>query len=254
MALSGLLSGILAGFLGIGGGTLLVPILLALGYTPIQSVATSSLAIAITATSGTLQNWRMGVLQPAQVLAMGVPALGVAQLGVYLAAWFSPRLLLIGFGSLMLLNLYLFQLRRSMALRSTGMSPARSSPPCSISVLLARGLTGSAAGLLAGLFGVGGGSIMVPLQMLILGDPLKQAIQTSLGVIVLTAIAAMVGHALQGNVLFDVGIVLGLGGLLGVQLSTRWLPRLPDPWIAIAFRSLLFGLACYAFWRAWMFE
>lgn len=58
--LSGLFSGILSGFLGIGGGTVLVPLLVLVGYEPVQAVATSLLAIAITATSGTVQNWRMG--------------------------------------------------------------------------------------------------------------------------------------------------------------------------------------------------
>lgn len=256
MALSGLFSGILAGFLGIGGGTVLVPILLAFGYTPIQAVATSSLAIAITALSGTIQNWRMGVLQPARVLAMGIPALLVAQGGVLLASGIPSRLLLIGFGCLMLLNIYLFKLRRRAVQQAilTKVDPPKIAETSTHqrSSLLVRGLTGSAAGLLAGLFGVGGGSIMVPLQILLLGDPLKQSIQTSLGVIVLTAIAAMVGHALQGNVIFEVGIALGLGGLIGAQVSTRFLPRLPEHWIAIAFRGLLFSLACYAFWRALM--
>ena len=49
LTFSGIFTGILAGFFGIGGGTVLVPLLIALGYTPLQAVATSSLAIAITA-------------------------------------------------------------------------------------------------------------------------------------------------------------------------------------------------------------
>jgi uncharacterized protein len=104
---------------------------------------------------------------------------------------------------------------------------------------------------MAGLFGVGGGAIMVPLQMLLLGDPIKRAVQTSLGVIVITAIAATAGHALRGNLVLWGGFALGLGGLLGAQVSTRYLPKLPDRWIAIAFRGLLLVLAGYSFWRAW---
>ncbi len=56
----GLFSGILAGLLGIGGGTILVPLLVAIGYVPVKAVATSSLAILITSISGSVQNWRMG--------------------------------------------------------------------------------------------------------------------------------------------------------------------------------------------------
>ena len=105
--------------------------------------------------------------------------------------------------------------------------------------------------MMAGLFGIGGGAIMVPLQLLLLNESLKRAIQTSLGVIVLTAIAATVGHSLRGNVVYTGGIALGLGGLLGAQLSTRFLPKLPDHLIAIAFRGLLLLLSGYSFWRAW---
>lgn len=246
MVLGGVFTGILAGFLGIGGGTVLVPLLIVLGYSPIQAVATSALAIAITACSGTFQNWRMGVLLPRQIMTMGVPALIMAQLGVSLASSFSQRLLLFGFGGLMLLNIFLFQLRKELV---QGQDGSAKQPFCS--PLVARGVTGGLAGLMAGLFGVGGGAIMVPLQMLLLGDPIKQAVQTSLGVIVLTAIAATVGHALRGNVVLWGGFVLGLGGLLGAQVSTRYLPKLPDRWIAIAFRGLLLVLAGYSFWRAW---
>lgn len=245
MALGGVLTGILAGFLGIGGGTVLVPLLLLLGYSPIQAVATSSLAIAITACSGTLQNWRMGVLRPRQILIMGVPALVMAQVGVGLASSLSQKLLLFGFGGLMLLNIALFQLRKRLMHRR-----GRESPSHRLSSTVARGMTGGLGGLMAGLFGVGGGAIMVPLQILLLGDPIKRAIQTSLGVIVITAIATTIGHGVRGNVVYFGGVALGFGGLFGVQVSTRFLPKLPDEWIAIAFRGLLVMLAGYSFWRA----
>lgn len=92
---------------------------------------------------------------------------------------------------------------------------------------------------------------MVPLQMVLLREPIKRAIQTSLGVIVLTAIAATAGHALRGNVNVFAGLCLGLGGLLGVQFSTRALPKLPDRLVSLLFRTLLFGLAFYILTQAW---
>ena len=138
----------------------------------------------------------------------------------------------------------------------------RSSRNQASSLVAARIFTGGAAGLLAGLFGVGGGVIMVPLQIVLLGETIKGAIQTSLGVIVITAISACLGHAVHGNLwltsdsLFEQkivigGIIMGMGGLLGAQLSTRLLPKLPDEIITIAFRTLLAILAVYIFWQAW---
>jgi uncharacterized membrane protein YfcA len=246
LALGGLVSGILAGLFGIGGGTVLVPLLVAMGYSPLQSVATSTLAIVITAVSGTLQNWRMGTLHRNRILGLGIPALIAAQGGVSLAASLSAQGLLLGFGGLMLLNIGLFQLRQwAIAQAQTTPRPLFNFPP-----LVARVITGIIAGLLAGLFGVGGGAIMVPLQLVFLGEPLKQAIQTSLAVVVLTAISACIGYSRQGQVVVLAGVIVGLGGLMGAQVSTRLLPKLPDVVISVAFRGILLALAIYSFWRA----
>lgn len=245
LAVSGLISGVLAGFLGIGGGTVLVPLLVALNYTPVQAVATSSLAILITSISGSIQNWRMGYFDFKRVISIGFPALLTAQLGVYLADRFLPYVLLMAFGLLLITNIYLVDLRQRLTANHQAIKQQTLNP------VLARISTGSAAGILAGLFGVGGGVIIVPLQILLLGESIKVSIQTSLGVIIITAISACIGHALSGNVLFVEGVLLGIGGLLGVQISTRILPKLPDEVISFTFRTMLAILSVYIFWQAW---
>lgn len=246
----GLLSGILAGLLGIGGGTVLVPFLVALQVNAVAAVATSSLAILLTSISGSVQNWRTGKLDFKRVLGLGLPALFTAQAGVYLAeAVKSHSYILLGaFGCLLLLNIYLVDLKKQLEARQK-QSTAPASPQYNPS--FARSLTGGLAGVLAGFFGVGGGVIMVPLQILLLGEPIKLAIQTSLGVIVLTAISACVGHALYGNVLVLPGLLLGVGGLVGAQLSTRLLPKLSDRLVSLIFRVFLGLLSIYTFWQAW---
>ncbi|MEG3898778.1 MULTISPECIES: sulfite exporter TauE/SafE family protein [unclassified Microcoleus] len=270
---AGIFAGILAGFLGIGGGTVIVPLLVTLNYTPVQAVATSGLSIVITAISGSIQNWRMGYLSLSQVAGIGFPAVITAQIGAYLAGIFPPYLLLLTFGLLLWLNIYLIEVRKRVTAKKKaeaeqgqlgGQAGQGENPqlpitnyqlPHNSNILFnptfAKIATGSAAGLLAGLFGVGGGVIMVPLQILLLGESIKTAIQTSLGVIVITAISATAGHAARGNVLWVVGLILGGGGLLGVQVSTRFLPRLPDRIVSLAFRSLLAILSIYIFWQAW---
>lgn len=245
LILGGLISGLLAGLLGIGGGTVLVPILVTLNYTPVQAVATSSLAIVLTSISGSIQNWRMGYLDFRRVLPIGIPALITAQLGVFLANQFQPDLLLMAFGLLLIVNIFLVRLRKSLEQQEPTKNTVKISP------ILSRFGTGISAGLLAGLFGIGGGVIMVPLQMLLLGEKIKVAIQTSLGVIVITAIAATMGHALKGNVLFGVGLILGIGGLIGAQISTRYLPKLPEKIVSLSFNLLLTVLSVYSFWQAW---
>ncbi|MDJ1173095.1 sulfite exporter TauE/SafE family protein [Roseofilum capinflatum] len=245
LASGGLLAGILAGFLGIGGGTVLVPLLTTLGYSPVESVATSSLSILITASSGTVQNWRMGYLKLSKVLLLGFPAMITAQVGSIFADRLPSYLLLFCFGLLLLLNLYLVQVRKTLTQSEPTIEEPQFNPT------LARMITGSIAGFMAGFLGVGGGVIMVPLQILWLGETIKDAVRTSLGVIVLTALSACIGHALQNNVVPLAGILLGTGGLIGVQISTRFLPTLEDRVITFGFRLLLALLATYVFWQAW---
>lgn len=247
LVLFGIISGTLAGILGIGGGSLLVPVLVAIGFTPVHAVGTSNLAIIITAISGSVQNWRMGYLDIKNVLSIGLPALLTAQVGAYLAEKISPAPLLVAFACLLLTNIYLMDLRKKLAVEDSDAGDRTESS----FKLIFQLLTGASAGLLAGLFGVGGGLIMVPLQILLLGEPIKSAIQTSLGVIVITAISASIAHSLYGNVFWIEGTLLGIGGLLGAQMGTRYLPKLSDNTVRLSFRVLLFTLAAYTFWKAW---
>ncbi|BAZ82726.1 sulfite exporter TauE/SafE family protein [Sphaerospermopsis kisseleviana CS-549] len=263
LAFAGIIAGILAGFLGIGGGTVLVPLLISLGNESIQAVATSSLSIVITASAGSIQNWRMGYLDINNVLSMALPALITAQIGVFLANLFPEYLLLFTFGLLLISNIYLVDLRKKIVARKKIQEEGNQDQEFveennetntnvhKIQEFWHRIITGGTGGLLAGLFGVGGGIIMVPLQIVLLNENIKKAIQTSLGVIVITAISATAGHAYSGNVLWLTGAILGFGGLLGVQFSTRFLPKLPDKVVSLAFRSLLAILSIYIFWKAW---
>jgi uncharacterized protein len=240
----GLLSGVLAGFMGIGGGSVMVPLLDALGYSTIEAVATSSLAILIISVSGTFQNWRMGYFDLKRVLALGAPAALMALVGSQIANVLPKYLLLTIFGLLMYLNIYLVSLRRDLT-ELEAPQTKKWNPTAS------RILTGGVAGIVAGLVGVGGGVIMVPLQMLLLGEAIKVAIQTSLGVVVLTAVFAVAGHARNGHVLGLEGLMLGAGGLLGAQLSTRFLPKLSDAAVSLIFRIAVAILGSYALFQAW---
>ena len=72
-----------------------------------------------------------------------------------------------------------------------------------------------------------------------------------MGVIVITSISACIGHAYSGNILWLPGIILGAGGLMGAQISTRFLPRLGDRLVIISFNSLLGLLSLYVFHQAY---
>lgn len=241
----GLFSGLLAGIFGIGGGTVLVPIIKSLGYSPVQAVATSTLVIIMTSVSASWQNWSTGNLKLKRVVLLGLPALFTAQIGVAIASAVSPYVLLMAFASFLMMNILLAGLRKKVVAQGDNQQQLIDNP------LVARLLTGGTAGLLAGLFGVGGGVILVPLQILLLKEKIKSAIQTSLGVIVITSISACVGHAAKGHILWMTGLILGMGGLVGAQISSRFLPKLPDLFVALCFNILLGMLSIYVFYQAY---
>ena len=254
LVISGLFAGILAGLLGIGGGTVLVPILLAFGHTFSQATATSSLAIVITATSGTIQNWRMGYIDFKKVIFLALPAACTAFFSAGIAKLIPAQNRIVAFGILLLFTIYLVELRKKLSKKQEEAAENQENQQnqeSQVGSIASRIITGGLAGMLAGIFGVGGGVIMVPLQMLLLEEPIKKAIQTSLGVIVISSISSAFRHAMQGNILFIEGLILGFGGLFGAQLSTRYLPKLPDQVVSLTFRIGLAVLAVYIFWKAY---
>lgn len=100
-------------------------------------------------------------------------------------------------------------------------------------------MAGLAAGVLSGLFGVGGGIVMVPLFVLWLGLPQKTAITTSLLAIIPISVSAIAGYAVGDAVAWQVGLVIGGGSIVGGQIGVRLLPVIPVPYLQVAFAVLL---------------
>jgi uncharacterized membrane protein YfcA len=242
---SGIIIGLLSGLVGIGGGTILLPLLVNLGYSPAQGVATSSLAIVLTTCSSCWRNWKNDGFNIEKISFLATAAIITAPLGVILSTKIPDFLLLLSFGIFLIVNIFLGSLRRNLKY------PVKNSPYAKkIYIYPGRILTGVISGFLAGLFGIGGGAIMVPLQMLLLRENIKVAIQTSIGVILITSIGNFLIYVQQGDVSFRAGIMLGLGGLCGAQVSSYYLPKMPDRVVGAIFNTILVILAANMFWQA----
>ena len=103
---------------------------------------------------------------------------------------------------------------------------------------LAAAATGVAAGLLSGLFGVGGGLVMVPLLVAWFALDQRRASATSLLAIVPIATASAVGYAVNGSVDVTAGLILLVGAVLGGQLGAWLLPRTPVATLQLWFAVL----------------
>ncbi len=243
LALIGVLMGILSGVLGVGGGIFLVPVLVGLGYSPVHAVSTSGLPIFLSAISAIVTHLRTKTFRLAPALRIGIPALFVAQAGVWLAHFVSQKLLLTLFGCFLVANFWLVRLKDT--------AKAHHNLPKGIFRLGVEMMIGSVGGFLGGFFGLGGGVVMVPLQLVFLGEGIKVAARVSIAVVLITAGSSITGHALKGTVLWDVGIALSVGSIVGAQIGSLAAPRMSDGFVKKFFLVLLASLAAFVFYRAY---
>ena len=101
----------------------------------------------------------------------------------------------------------------------------------------------TAAGAFSGLFGVGGGTIIVPLLILWLGFGEREATGTSLAAIVVIALLAAIGQGLYGNVDLLEGLLVGVPAVAGVIAGTALQQRLPERAVSLIFAVLLAAIA-----------
>jgi uncharacterized protein len=98
---------------------------------------------------------------------------------------------------------------------------------------------GTAAGLFSGLFGVGGGTVIVPLLILWLGFGEREATGPSLAAIAVIAAVAAAAQAVYGNVRFAEGLLVGIPAVGGVIAGTWLQQRVPARAVSLLFAALL---------------
>jgi uncharacterized membrane protein YfcA len=102
---------------------------------------------------------------------------------------------------------------------------------------------GTAGGAFSGLFGIGGGTVIVPLLVLWMGYEQKEATGTSLAAIVVIGALAAGAQALYGNVDLGLGLAIGAPGVAGVVAGTALQQRISDRAVAGAFVVMLVASA-----------
>ena len=241
----GIGTGTISGMLGIGGGLLIVPFLSLWNIPLVQATATSLVGVLMSAMSGSWRNYQKGELRWRQAIVLGLFGLPTAQIGAWLANQVNDRVLAFSIAIFLVAMIFLVNYKKRLG--------STNSP--NLLVPLTKGDLGGSlpigmiAGFLSGLFGVGGGAVMVPLQMVWLGEPIKSAVRTSLGAIVLIAMSGLWRYGIQGNVLWGPGVALAIGGAIGAQFGTRLLKKLSSDRVNQLFRGLLIVLAIYMTWR-----
>lgn len=108
-------------------------------------------------------------------------------------------------------------------------------------------LVGMAAGILSGLFGIGGGVLLVPLLVMVLRFPQRLAAGTSVAAVLPAAVVGGIGYAIQGNVDWIAAVSLAVGMVIGAQLGAYLLARMPVGFLRWLFMVFL-GVTAVSLW------
>lgn len=260
-AVAGVLVGLLSGLLGIGGGTIMVPLFrLAFGMPAIQATATSLLAIIPTSLSGCVGHFRNRTCVIGVGLAAGLAGACTSPAGVHLAS-ISPSwaimlaaAVIIGYSAFTMLKKGLAMPKeagRFKASAATAKAGAKATAPAErpARVRATRRQTvvgvaaGAVAGLASGYVGVGGGFLMVPLFIQFGGISMRQASGTSLIAVTLLAIPGAIAQIMLGNVHILAGLVLSLGSIPGALVGANLVKYVPERTLRLLFGGFLLVVA-----------
>jgi uncharacterized membrane protein YfcA len=190
----GLAIGVSLGLVGGGGSILAVPVLVYVLGEPVKEATTASLAIVgTTALVGAADHVRGGGVRIRVALAFGAAGALGALAGTALNRVASGSSILIAFAVVMLAAAYAL-------IRGRGEGRGDEAEARGRTLALRVIPAGIGIGVLTGFFGVGGGFVIVPALVLLLGLPMTVAIGTSLLVIALTSASALVAHLATGRV------------------------------------------------------
>ena len=230
----GAVVGFISGFFGIGGGTVVMPVMMALGYDVKTAAGISVMQMFIVSLFGSYLNYRAGKLRLDSGIAVGLGGLCGASISGFIVKY-SPEIVLeIG----LLLTLAISFLK----LFSTNVTSGGNADPHGAALFF----IGFAIGAIALSMGVGGAVFLTPVLVGFLGVDIKRAVSMGLFFIVFGSFSALLSLSYNGHVDYERGALLAVGGLLGVYFGTAQAHRVrretQKKWLLVLY-VVLFALA-----------
>ncbi len=230
----GAIVGIALGLTGGGGAILAVPLLIyGLGFSIGDAASVSLIAVGAAALLGGILALPQKNVSLPVILTLGVTGMVTAPVGVILRKQLPEQLIILCFAVLMVIVGIRMWRRKVSAnlLPATVCRPDSSSTKikwscrCSMVLLMA----GAVVGILSGVFGVGGGFLIVPALVFVAGLSARASVANSLWIIAAVAISGSTFHfASAGGIASEKGWWFLAGSCLGVGLGTLLVRRLPD--------------------------
>ena len=239
----GLAAGLFGAILGVGGGIIVVPLLVyVFGYDQRAAAGTSMGAIAITATFGAILYAIQGHQHPAEAAIMGLPAAAGVLAGTAIQQRVPLRMLSLLF-ALLLVVVGLRLLEPSLL----GFGAIEERTWWAIAIAAAVGLIG---GMLAGMFGVGGGILLVPTFVLALQLSQIEAAATSLLAMLPASYLGAWRQRGYGNLVLGASVAIGVASIAGVAAGIAIAESLPEETLRRIFGAFLLLTAAQIAWRA----
>lgn len=258
----GFLIGVSLGALGGGGSILAVPVLVFVaGQSASQATTTSLVVIGVASLIGAYGHWRAGRVRVVTGTVFGLVGIAGSLAGSALNRRLDGDVLLAGFAVLILVAAWRIvvgcpsctQSGEARALEprsSVGKSVVTATCTLTPGRVAKIAAAGTAVGFLTGLFGVGGGFVIVPALTLVLELPMGTAIGTSLLVIALNAATALAARVGAGSIEWSTTLVFTAAAVAGVGAGKRVADRVDASALQRAFAALLVAVALYTGVRA----
>jgi len=243
---AGAVIGLSMGALGGGGSILAVPVLVYALYLDPQAATTASLIIVgVTAIVAAISHARAGRVDWRAALIFGALGVPASIAGSLLNRAVDPQVLLLAFAALMLVAAAAMY-RRSPAGGQTSPTTSPTGPAQVVRVVV----VALVVGFLTGFLGVGGGFIIVPALVLAMGFGMPTAVGTSLVIISITSLAALVERAGHGAIAWDVIVPFTAAAIAGSLIGKRLSEKVSGAALTRAFAVLLVLVAGYVAVRA----
>jgi hypothetical protein len=205
------------------------------GQTPQVAVTTSLAIVGANSMMGALFHGSKGKLDWKVAIIFGTAGMLVSYVSAGISRHISPEILLVAFALLMLVIGLMLLFRRA---KEEGTSYIAKP-------LVLVFASGAGVGLLTGILGVGGGFLVVPALVMLLGLPVQMAVGTSLVVIAMNSVAGFLGHVGSGSFDWMVTLVFVAAGLAGTFSGMRLSSRLSSSKLQKAFAIFVIALAFF---------